>query len=151
MTNKTDVLEAINAVLVARWPRRTVYVNVCPTDFDRPSFWLRCLSDRIGDASRAAIRHELKLELVLYDEQDDHYEVNWERLDRDTDTAAMLLQAPLKVGSRRLLLTTETLPRDIDAAMIRITTSWTDPRYAAAGGPVPEAEDASLSYRITIK
>ncbi len=38
---KTDILDAINRLLVEQWPTRTVYVDVCPVDFERPSFgWL---------------------------------------------------------------------------------------------------------------
>ena len=148
---KTDVLDAINAVLVAHWPKRTVYVNVCPVDFDRPSFWLRATSDKVSDANRYTVKHELTLELVLYDEQDDHYEVHWERLDRDADEAAMLMQAPLAVGDRRLRLWTETLPRNPDEAVVRISTTWYDERYSGAGDPPPVADDADVSYRITLK
>lgn len=36
----TEILNAINDRLLERWPDRTVYVDVCPVDFDRPSFWL---------------------------------------------------------------------------------------------------------------
>ena len=37
---KTEILDAINLLLVSKWPDRTVYVDVCPVDFNRPSFWL---------------------------------------------------------------------------------------------------------------
>ena len=42
----TEILNAINDRLLERWPDRTVYVDVCPVDFDRPSFWLAVETDR---------------------------------------------------------------------------------------------------------
>ena len=36
-----DVVEAVNERLVLRWPDRTVYLDVCPVDFQRPGFWLQ--------------------------------------------------------------------------------------------------------------
>ena len=35
-----DLVNAINTRLVEKWPDRTVYIDVCPVDFARPSFWL---------------------------------------------------------------------------------------------------------------
>ena len=38
--NSTEILDAVNARLLEKWPERTVYINVCPEDYERPSFWL---------------------------------------------------------------------------------------------------------------
>lgn len=73
---KTDVIDAINLVLVGKWKDRTVYVDVCPVDFDRPSFWLTVERDEVTDANRYLIRHNLRLRLTLFDELDEHYEAS---------------------------------------------------------------------------
>lgn len=39
--NSTEILDAVNARLLEKWPERTVYINVCPEDYERPSFWSR--------------------------------------------------------------------------------------------------------------
>ena len=63
-----DILDAINRKLVERWPERTVYVDVCPVDFARPSFWLAMEQDEQTDANRFLIRHDVKLKLTIYDQ-----------------------------------------------------------------------------------
>lgn len=89
---KTDILDAINRLLVEQWPTRTVYVDVCPVDFERPSFWLAVEKDDQTDANRVLIRHDLQLRLTLYDQLDEHYEASWYRLSQETDTAALPAQ-----------------------------------------------------------
>ena len=44
--NSTEILDAVNARLLEKWPERTVYINVCPEDYDRPSFWLEVTRDQ---------------------------------------------------------------------------------------------------------
>ena len=69
---KTEILDAVNRLLVGKWPDRTVYLDVCPVDFERPSFWLAVEKHEMADANRAFIRHDLRLQLTLYDELDEH-------------------------------------------------------------------------------
>ena len=57
---KTDIIDAINLVLIGKWKDRTVYVDVCPVDFDRPSFWLTVERDEVTDA-----KHPTKILLFL--------------------------------------------------------------------------------------
>ena len=52
---KTEVLDSINRLLLTKWPDRTVYVDVCPVDFDRPSFWLAVQMHDMTDANRYLI------------------------------------------------------------------------------------------------
>ena len=52
----TEILNAINDRLLERWPDRTVYVDVCPVDFDRPSFWLAVEKNGQTDANRLFVR-----------------------------------------------------------------------------------------------
>ena len=64
---KTEILDAINLLLVSKWPDRTVYVDVCPLDFNRPSFWLTVEKYDLTDGNRFLIRHDLQIRLTLYD------------------------------------------------------------------------------------
>ena len=63
---KTEILDAINLLLVSKWPDRTVYVDVCPVDFNRPSFWLTVEKYDLTDGNRFLIRHDLQIRLTLY-------------------------------------------------------------------------------------
>lgn len=149
---KTDILDAINLLLVERWPDRTVYVDVCPVDFDRPSFWLAVEKHDLTDANRFLIKNDLQLRLTLYDELDDHYEASWYRLSKETDVVTDLLSRVLKVGERHLKLQLKVLPRDPDRAYVQINTSWMDNRPGLdTGASVPPAADYSVRVRHSIK
>lgn len=149
---KTEILDAINLLLVEKWPKRTVYVDVCPVDFDRPSFWLKVEKHDLTDANRYLIRHDLQLRLTLFDELDDHYEASWYRLSQETDIVTDLLCRVLKVGERHLKLQLKVMPRDPDRAYVQINTSWMDNRPGMdTGESVPAATDYSLQVRHSIK
>lgn len=147
----TDILDAINARLVEKWPERTVYVDVCPVDFERPSFWLTVEKDERVDANRFLIRHDLQLRLTIYDELDEHYDASWYRLAQETDTVMELLTPVLAVSDRRLKLTLKALPREPDRAYVQINTAWMDSRAASSEDEPPAADSYSLNIRANIK
>lgn len=149
---KTEILDAINRLLVGKWPTRTVYVDVCPVDFERPSFWLAVEKHDLADANRFLIKNDLQLRLTIYDELDDHYEASWYRLSQETDDATALLSQVLTVGQRHLKLQLKVLPRDPDRAYIQINTSWMDNRPGLdTGAETPAASDYSLRVSVSTK
>ena len=149
---KTDILDSINLLLVEKWPKRTVYVDVCPIDFDRPSFWLAVEKHDLTDANRFLIKHDLQLRLTLYDKRDDHYDASWYRVSQETDAVTDLLSRVLKVGERHLKLQLKVLPRDPDRAYVQINTSWMDNRPGLdTGASTPVASEYSLRVRDSIK
>lgn len=127
MTSK-EILDGMNGLLVRQWPERTVYVDVCPVDFARPSFWLATEKDERRDAGRFLVRRELTVTLTIYDEKDEHYESSWYRLTEDTDLCAQLFSGLLEVGGRKLKMTAKGAPREPDRAYLTISTSWMEPR-----------------------
>lgn len=149
---KTEILDAINRLLVGKWPTRTVYVDVCPIDFERPSFWLAVEKHDLTDANRFLIKNDLQLRLTIYDELDDHYEASWYRLSQETDDATALLSQVLTVDQRHLKLQLKVLPRDPDRAYIQINTSWMDNRPGLdTGADAPVASDYSLRVSASNK
>ena len=145
-----DILDAINKRLVEKWPTRTVYIDVCPVDFVRPSFWLTVEQYAQTDANRLLVRREVRLKLTIYDEKDEHYESSWKRLFQDAADATGLLTPPLKVNARTVSLQIKALPRDPDAAYLQLTTSWLDNRPAAdTGTEPPTAKTAQVRVEMT--
>lgn len=61
-----DVLDAVNVRLVKKWPDRTVYIDVCPADFKRPSFWLAVENYSQTDANRFLVKRSLRMKLTIY-------------------------------------------------------------------------------------
>ena len=95
-----DLVNAINTRLVEKWPDRTVYIDVCPVDFARPSFWLTVEQYTQTDANRYLVKREVRLKLTIYDEKDEHYESSWKRLFQVAADATNLLTPPLKAAGR---------------------------------------------------
>lgn len=145
----TDILNAINDRLLERWPDRTVYVDVCPVDFDRPSFWLTVEKSGQTDANRLFVRRELQIRLTIYDQMDEHYEASWFRLVGDADDALTLLTPPLTMGDRRLKLDLKALPRDPDRAYIQIGAVWMDDRAGMEQPDTPPADTYMVSVGET--
>ena len=133
---KTEILDAINLLLVSKWPDRTVYVDVCPVDFNRPSFWLTVEKYDLTDGNRFLIRHDLQIRLTLYDELDEHYDASWYRLSQDTDAVTELLIRGWMVGHRHLKPLLKVLPRDPDRAYVQINLSWMDNRPGLDTGSI---------------
>ncbi len=150
MLKVLDILDAVNARLVEKWPDRTVYVDVCPVDFARPSFWLAVEKNDWTDANRFMIRHDLQMRLTLYDELDEHYDASWYRLAQETDQVMELLTPVLQVGGRHLKLNLKALPRDPDRAYVQINAVWMDQRPEAGGKDIPAADSYSLRVRADI-
>lgn len=150
-TMTTDILDAINLRLLELWPERTVYVEACPVDFDRPSTWLQVQSHDQVDAGRFLLRHTAVILLTLFDEQDDHYEANWQRLSRETDEVMHLLTPPLPVGDRHISLTMKRLPRDPDHAQVQLTAVWMDTMPGTGGDDTPVADSYELNTRMVMK
>ena len=145
---KTEILDAINLLLVSKWPDRTVYVDVCPVDFNRPSFWLTVEKYDLTDGNRFLIRHDLQIRLTLYDELDEHYDASWYRLSQETDAVTELLIRGWMVGRRHLKPLLKVLPRDPDRAYVQINLSWMDNRPGLDTGASTPAADA---YSVTVR
>ena len=144
-----DIVDAINARLVEKWPARTVYIDVCPVDFARPSFWLTVEKYEQSDANCFFVKREAQLKLTIFDEKDEYYEASWRRLFQDAEDAMALLTPPLKAAGRTLSLQIKALPRDPDAAYLQLTTSWLDNRPGTkTGAEAPTAKTAQVRVEM---
>ncbi len=145
-----DIVDAINARLTEKWPARTVYLDVCPVDFDRPSFWLQVTKDDRSDANRYTDRRAVQIALTAYDEKDEHYESSWQRLSGVVDECLTLLGGVLKVGDRRFKPTLKSLPREPDRVSILLDFSFMAPR-AGDGGTEEKADTLVTSLTVNGK
>lgn len=118
MVEITSVMDAINLRLVELWPTRTVYVDVCPQDFVRPSSWLQGVQDDFDLVGRGLYQRTMTVSITLFDQLDAHYEVSWSRLARDAAQVQRALLQPLKVDGRHLLPVVKTRPRESDNALL---------------------------------
>ena len=61
--NSTEILDAVNARLLEKWPERTVYINVCPEDYERPSFWLEVTRDDRTPVTQRMTKRNVQIRL----------------------------------------------------------------------------------------
>ena len=151
MTTTTDILDAVNLRLLEKWPSRTVYVEACPVDFDRPSSWLQVQSHDQTEAGRFLLRHTMVIILTLFDELDEHYEANWQRLSREADEAMCLLSPSLEVGARHIRLGLKRLPREPDRVQLQLTATWMDTMPGSDSSDAPVADGYELNARVVMK
>ena len=146
----SDILNAIHDRLARKWPDRTIYLDLCPAEVERPSICLLVEKNDWNDANRFLIRRDLQLRLVLYDAPDEQGEGPWYRLTSDFEQAIKLLLPSLQVGGRHLQLTCKALPRESDRAYAQINASWLAPRPTIESGDEPPAA-TTAQVRVEIK
>lgn len=146
--NSTEILDALNSRLLQKWPARTVYVDVCPVDFARPSFWLAITRDDSTPVNRFMTKRSVQVKLTIYDELDEHYEASWYRLAGEASDCLQLFSKALSVDGRQLLPTLKSLPRDPDRAYLLLDFSFMD-SGCGDGSSAPTAQTAD-SYQISV-
>ena len=135
----SDILNAIQSRLKAEWPDRTIYVDTCPAEVERPSICLLVEKNDWSDANRSLIRRDLQIRLIPYDALDEQNEGPWYQLTSDFEQVVELLLPALQMGGRHLQLTLKALPRYFDRAYAQINASWLDPRPTLEPGDEPPA------------
>ena len=137
----TEVLDAINALLAAKWP------SVCgPHRLRTALLWLAVEKDDWTAANRLLARHDLQLRLTLDDALGGHDAVAWYRLAQETKEAMDLLAPALAVGSRYLKLTRK--PREADRTDLQINASWMDLHLSVGTGAETAAKTAQMRVEM---
>ena len=137
----TEVLDAINALLAAKWP------SVCGPHRLRTALLLAgCGEGYWTAANRLLARHDLQLRLTLDDALGGHDAVAWYRLAQETKEAMELLAPALAVGSRYLKLTRK--PREADRTDLQINASWMDLHLSVGTGAETAAKTAQMRVEM---
>ena len=150
MLSVQQIMEGVNAILVRLYPDRTVYVDVMPEQFERPSFFLRPAGRKITSRTAGVVEVEQMVTVECIDEVGDHYETETARLYGVTDTltAAFLQRGALHCGDRHLTADRVDVSRSLDVADVTITVIYEDDRPAA---PItqPLVTDVTLGAQPT--
>ena len=128
-----DIVIAVNRRLVEQWPEWLVYIDVCPENFQRPSFWLHDLKASQTVQTPFLVRRELTGQLTVFDQTDDHYEVSAERLMQVQAQVMDILTPPLPVGDRYVTLGLTLAPRDPGEGTLAFSAEWLDHNIADHG------------------
>lgn len=133
MLSVQQIMEGVNAILVRLYPDRTVYVDVLPEKFERPSFFLCPAGRKITSRTAAVVEVEQMITVQCADEVGDRYETQTARLYDVTETltAAFLQRGALHCGDRKLTAARVDVSRSLDIADVTITVIYEDTRPAA--------------------
>ena len=140
-----EIMDGINPILVRLYPDRTVYVDVLPEQFERPSFFLRPEGRKITSRTAAVVEVEQMITVQCADEVGDRSETETARLYDVTETltAAFLQRGALHCGDRKLTAARVDVSRSLDIADVTITVIYEDTRPAA---PVTQPLIADVTF-----
>ncbi len=132
MIKQSDILTAINRLIVAAHPDYTVYIHACPKDFKRPSFLLEYVRISQSDASRIAIKKTAYFTITCFVPVDAHYRSDMDQLaDLQDGIIELFLPGYVEVGDRALKVQSSTGGMDIDRAYIDVQFEFFDNRTDA--------------------
>ena len=80
MVTLNAIIKSINDLLVVKFPDDTVYVNLLPKDFKRPSSLIRIDDATRTDANRTTVHWIVDVSVTGFVEINGHYQSEVERL-----------------------------------------------------------------------
>lgn len=92
-------------------------------------------------------KRNVQVRLTLHDEADEHYDINWARLNNDVSACLKLMMQVLHVGARRLLPQLQSMPRDIDRAAILLNFEFMESNEETAP-EIPAADSYQISVQV---
>lgn len=103
MVTAMDVLNAINLLLVKRYPDRTVYVQRCPKNFARPSFFLELIRQDAESANKGLLAETMYFLLTCFASKDEYYNSDaLELIQLQNDVLNLFRSGYLGVGDREI-------------------------------------------------
>ncbi|HOR12287.1 MAG TPA: hypothetical protein PKX46_00065 [Clostridia bacterium] len=122
-----SAMDAINAVLIQKWPERYVYVGFVPKDFKRPSFLL----ERVMAQATQHTRHTVKkteyfvitcfVPINVYGQQE-----QLALLILQDEVMALFSSGAITAGDRAFEITASIAGSDLGEAYIDLTVTYAD-------------------------
>ena len=80
MIKRTDILTAINRLLVEKYPNTPIYIQSCPKDFLRPSIMLETVRISPRDVTHSSVEKTVYITITCFTEEDKYSRLNQEEL-----------------------------------------------------------------------
>jgi hypothetical protein len=124
-----DIITEINKLLVKAYPIRTVYINLCPKDFDRPSFLIQCVREICIDVNRWTVQITGYYTVVCFENVNDYHNSDSEAL-LTVQNAIMDLfrDGYIQVGDRIIKCKSSNGGINDDASFIDVQVEYFDDR-----------------------
>ena len=143
-----DIITAVNGLIVKKYPDDTVYINLLPQDFDRPSFFIELIDDERVDVNRNTVEVTVDLSVTCYIDVDGHYNSDIESLIERLDSVSdMFTCGYLTVGDRYLAVTTERGDIDFTESYIGVQLNYFDDR-PIQGEELPLIEAVKPNFEL---
>ena len=146
MLRSNDILEALEALMLERFPTSTAYRNLVYKEFDRPSFLVEVGRQTMETATRWTVDRTAQCKVTLFEAVDVRHNTQVEVL---ADKLALALElfsvAAIQVDDRALDVSAVSGDYFNDYAEVTFTLSWQDDRET---GPVEGA--LAQYYDITV-
>lgn len=146
-----DIAESIAGVLAKQWPERTIYRDFCPSNFDRPSFFLWITKSGFKDVNLATVEWEVSLQLEIFCATDQYDESSTEELRQEQSKVCMLFSAPkTKVSNpdteeeRFVEIDAKADGQEPGSAFVLFTAKWTDLRPGTTPDTAPTMKEYTL-------
>lgn len=129
MLSSKEILDAVTELLEERFPGEPVYRNITPISFTRPSSLVTYVSQRMTDASCAALEVEANVMVTVFVAVDEYYNSHMDELVRRMSAVQELFAIEgLRVGDRVLHVAGNAGVANFDFAEVAITLRYLDDR-----------------------
>ncbi len=129
MVKVKDIMTAINQLIIKPYPDDPVYVQTCPKDFARPSFWLEYVRLSQVDANRSTVEKTVYFSITCFAPVDKRFRSDPDELSALQDSILDLFaEGYISVGDRSIKVQSSTGGMDIDRAYIDLQFNFYDNR-----------------------
>lgn len=143
-----DLIDAINLMLVEKFPKTKVYVTYSKKGFDRPSFFISYVSGKQDDLNRNAYTGNINIQVVYFSPLDDYMNVDLMAQNQEWDEIRSVFSSGyIKVGDRAAKIKELTGgPRDSEI-YLNINIDFTQDRIFNTPD-VPVAQEVDFQYEL---
>lgn len=132
MLDSVKIMDAINRELVRQYPDYTVYLDLCPSNFERPSFLIEFITLSQDTANLSTVNQTAYYTVTCYDVVDDYDHSDTTRLLRLQHGVMNLFRSgALDVDGRHIKVSASTGGRDWDRSYVDLQFSYYDDRSDA--------------------
>lgn len=147
MIGQTDILTAINKLLVDNYPEHTVYVNTSPDNFERPSFLLEFIRLSQRDRSYTTIEKTVYITITIFTSVDQYYFADKEKLALLQDQIMDLFsKGYIKVKDRAIGVKSSSGGMGDDRAYIDLQFEYCDSRFDSTVDEIPMMSSIKIKY-----
>ncbi len=129
MISISNIMTAINKILVLNYPTYPVYIQRCPEDFERPSFFIQNVKSTVNDANCKMVEKTVYMLITGLGEKDSYYISDINKLNDLQDNIINIFNScSLKIGDRNIKLKSSSSGFDNDSIFVDLQLSFFDNR-----------------------